>query len=173
MLEMVRSKLDAHYSVLGLISRVAFCLGLSLLLWFVAAHLKRQNWFAITNYVAATVLAGAALAFLYRLLTARGQVVVTVDATGFKDTRLTSAVIPWSVIQSVSPYIPFRSRKATGVDLAIDPAFKRSLSIRLGAKLFAWANLFFGSVVRLNTSILDVDCDEISRVANNYISKRT
>jgi hypothetical protein len=48
---MVRPKLDAHYSVLGLISRVAFCLGLSLLFWFVAAHLIRQNWFAITNYM--------------------------------------------------------------------------------------------------------------------------
>ena len=146
-LEMVRPKLDAHYSVLGLISRVACCLGLSLLLWFVAAHLIRQNWFAIANYVAAPVPAGAALAFSYRLLTARGQVVVSVDATGFKDTRLTPAVIPWSVIQSVSPYIPYRSRKATGVDLApglqaksVDPAGCQALC--LGKPVFRVSRSF-------------------------------
>src|SRR5258707_13814058 len=106
---MVRPKLDAHYSVLGLISRVAFCLGLSLLLWFVAAHLMRQNWVAMTNYVAAAVLAGAAISFLFRLLTARGAIVVLVDATGFKGNRLTPAGLPWSVIQSLSPYIAYIS----------------------------------------------------------------
>ena len=171
-LEMVEPKLDAHYSVLGLIWRVAFYLSFSLLLWFYAAHLRRPSLFAVICYITAAVLAGAALKFFYRLLTARGQVVVSIDATGFRDTRLTPAVIPWSVIQSVSPYIDVHRWKATGVDLVIDPAFKQSLSIRLGAKLWAWANLFLGSVVRLDTSILDVGCDEIARVADSYISKK-
>ena len=171
---MAMPRLEVHYSVIGLIRRVAFCGCLALFLCFFAAHLNRQNWFfAITNYVAAAVLAGPAIMCSYRLLTAKGQVVVSIDATGFKDTRLAPAVIPWNAIQLVSPYILYKQKKATGVNLVIDPAFKRNLSIRLGAKLFNWANLFFGSVVRLDTRILDVDCDEISRVAESYISKKT
>jgi len=45
---------------------------------------------------------------------------------------------------------------------------RAGLAIRLGAKLRALANPEFGSVVRLHTSILEVDCDEISWVAGSY-----
>jgi hypothetical protein len=133
--------------------------------------LNRQTWFAYTNYVAAALLAGATLPFSYRLLTSSGQIVVSIDSTGFKDIRLTQMVIPWSAIQSVSPYIPRKSRTATGIEVAIDPAYQRRLSIRLEARLFNWANLLFGPVVRLDTRVLDVDCNEISRVAGFYVSK--
>src|SRR5258708_18306931 len=100
---MVRPKLDAHYSVLGLISRVAFCLGLSLLLWFVAAHLMRQNWVAMTNYVAAAVLAGAALSFFFCLLTPKGQGVPSRGANGVNDPPLTPPGLPWHVVPTLAP----------------------------------------------------------------------
>lgn len=170
---MVNQRLSAHYSVPALISRVGFCGCLALMFWFVATQVRSQNWFAMTSYIGAAAMAGAALAFSYLLLTARGKVVVSMNAAGFKDTRLTQTAIPWNVIQSVSPYVPYKSRSPTGVELIIDPAFRRSLSIHLGAKLFAWANCFWGPAVRLDTSILDVDCNEISRVANSYISNRS
>lgn len=168
---MANQRLDARYSTLGLISRVGFCLGLALLFWFVAAHATSPNWFVIMNHVGAVATTAATIGFLYLLLTASGQVVVSMDTTGFKDTRLTPALIPWSVIQSVSPYTQYKQRNPTGVQVMIDPAFRQNLSIRLGAKLLASASFFWGSSIRLDTSILDVDCNEISRVANSYLSK--
>ncbi len=169
---MVMPRLEVHYSVLYLIARMMLCVGFALAFLFIAGHTRFQNWFIIIGYVVAAICVGVALTCAYRLLTARGPVVVLVDASGFKDARLTPTVIPWSAIQSVSPYIPHKSRNPTGVALVIDPAFKRGLAIRLSAKLLAWANLDFGSVVRLDTSILDVDCFEISRVAGSYISRK-
>ena len=111
------------------------------------------------------------LTSFYRLLTQRGQVIVSIDAAGFKDIRLTPTVIPWSAIVSLSPYIFVNAYKATGVALVIDPAFKRGLAIPLGAKLNNWANLSFGRTFYVDTRCLDVDYDELSRVAESYISK--
>jgi hypothetical protein len=171
MLEIVMPRLEVHYSALNLISRMALCVGFALFFCFVAGLMSRHDWFTTANYGLAVMMLGIALTCLYRLLTATGQVVISIDGTGFKDIRLTPTIMPWSEIQSVSPYIPYRSRKATGVTLAIDPAFKRSLSIRLGAKLFRWANLSFGSVFNLDLGTLDVEADEISRVAESHLSK--
>ena len=172
---MADQKLDAHYSVLALLSRVGFCGGLALMFWFVAAQMRGQNWLTMTGCVAAAVMAGAALAFSYLLLTARGRVVVSVDATGFKDARLTSTAIPWSVIRSVSSYVPYKSRNATGVVLVIDPAFMQKLSIRPAARLLAWATGYgvSGTAIRSDASVLDADSNEISRIANSYIPGRS
>jgi hypothetical protein len=170
--ETVMPTLEVRYSVLNLISRLFLGVGFGLVFWFFASQMKPKGWFTTISYAAAVVFVGVALASLYRLLTARGQAVVLIDATGFQDTRLTPTVIPWSAIRSVSPYIPYKSRKATGVSLAIDPSFKPGLSIRLGAKLFRWANLSFGSNFVVDLGTLDVEVDEISRVAESYISKQ-
>jgi len=111
----------------------------------------------------------------YLLLTARDEVVVSIDATGFKHTRLTSTAIPWNVIQSVTSYIPYKSWNKSGVMLVINPAFKQKLSIRPAARLLAWATGYSisGSVICLDASILDTDSDEISHVANSYIADRS
>ena len=172
---MLDQRLDARYSVLALLSRVGFCGGLALMFWFVAAQIRGQIWFTITNAVLATAMAGAALKVSYLLLMARGQVVVSIDATGFKDSRLTSTTIPWNVIQSVSSYIPYKSRNATGVRLVIDPAFSQKLSLRPAARLPTWATGYgvSGAVILLDASILDVDSGDISRVASSYISGRS
>jgi hypothetical protein len=165
-------KSEARYSALGLISRMLFCVGLAAAFFFVTGQMRHQNWFTITADAIAAILVGVALASLYRLLTATGQVVVSIDATGFKDSRLTPTVIPWSAIRSASPYILYKQTTSTGVALAIDPVFKRGLSIRLGAKLFNWSNLNFGSEVYVDARTLDVDSDEMSRVAESYLSKQ-
>jgi hypothetical protein len=107
----------------------------------------------------------------YRLLTARDQIVISIDAAGFKDTRLTPTLIPWSAIQSIYAYRN-RSRKANRVALEIEPAFKRGLSIRLGANLFHWANLSFGSVFDVGIGTLEAEADEIAQAAEPYISKQ-
>ncbi len=164
--------LEARYSVLNLISRMFFGVGFGLVFWFFASQMKPKGWFTTISSAAAALFLGVALTSLYRLLTARGQAVVSIDATGFKDTRLTPKVIPWSAIRSVAPYIPYKSRTATGVSLAIDPAFKRGLPIRLGTKLFRWVNLSFGSNFVVDLGTLDVEVDEISRAAESYITKQ-
>jgi hypothetical protein len=173
MLKTVMPRLEVRYSVLGLMSRIASCVGFALFFWFCASQMKPKGWLTTAGYVIAVGFMGATLTPLYRLLTAGSQVVVSIDAAGFKDTRLTSTLIPWTAIRLVSPYIPYKSRTATGVSVAIDPAFKRGLSIRLGAKLFGWANLSFGANFVVDLGTLDVDVDEVSRVAKSYISKQT
>src|SRR5450631_3597245 len=112
---------------------------------------KRPNWLAPVICAVIAMLAAMVLTSLYRLLTQRGRVIVSMDAAGFKDIRLTPTVIPWSAIQSLSPHILARANKATGVALVIDPAFKRCLAVRLGAKLDNWTNLFFGRSFYVDT----------------------
>jgi hypothetical protein len=170
---MANQRLDARYSALGLISRVGFCLGLAVAFWFFASYIKGADWFAAICYVAAVGMTSATLGFFYLLLAASGRVVVSIDATGFKDTRVTPALIPWSAIESVSPYVPYKSRSPAGVEVVIGPAFRQEISIRLGARLFAGASFLWRRAIRLDTRILDVDCNEISRIANCYLSKRS
>src|SRR5207253_559286 len=133
------------YSALNLISCVALCLGFGLMFYFFAEHLKYPKWFTAINYTLAVGFAGGACIYSWRLLTAKGRVVVSIDAAGFKDIRLARTVIPWSAIKLVSPYILYKQNASTGVAVVIDPDFMRGLSIRLGARLFNWANLNFGS----------------------------
>jgi hypothetical protein len=147
-------------------------IGFGLVFWFFAQMRGAPGWVITATYVATVAFAGVALTSLYRLLTMRGEVVVLIDETGFKDSRLTPALIPWSAIRSASPYIPYKSRTATGVSLVIDPAFKRGLSIRLGAKLFRWVNLSFGSNFDVDLGTLDVEVDEVLRAAESYILKQ-
>ncbi|QAU46618.1 hypothetical protein [Bradyrhizobium guangzhouense] len=172
---MLNQRLNAHYSVLALLSRAGFCGGLAVMFWFVAAYMRGQIWFTVVNYILATTMAGAAFTLAYLLLTAKDEVVVSIDATGFKHTRLTPTAIPWNVIQSVTSYIPYKSWNKTGVLLVMNPAFQQKLSIRPAERLLAWTTGYSisGSVIRLDASILDTDSDEISRVANSYISDRS
>jgi len=170
-LETAKPRLAIHYSVLYLAARMMFCVGGALAFVFVAGHMRYQNWFTTAGYACAAILMGVALTCAFRLLTAKGQIVVSIDATGFKDARLTPALIPWSAIRSVYAY-KYRSSKANRVALAIDPAFKRGLSIRLGAKLFRWADLSFGSVFDVGVGTLEADADEIAQAAEPYIVKK-
>jgi hypothetical protein len=168
---MVMSSFEVQYSVLYLIARMMGCVGGALAFHFAAGLMRYQDWYTTVCDILAAILAGVALTCAYRLLTARGQIVISIDPTGFKDTRLTSTPIPWSAIRSVYAY-KFRSRKANCVALEIDPAFKRGLSIRLGTKLFRWANLSFGSVFNVDIGTLEVDADDIAQAAEPYISKK-
>jgi hypothetical protein len=166
-------KLEAHYSANGLIARMIVLSGVLLFLGFFG-FVGLYGRLAPLVYAAIAMLAVMVLTSWYRLLTQRGQVIVSIDAAGFKDVRLAPTVIPWSAIQSLSPFSAFilaNTNKPTGVALVIDPALRRSIAIRLSAKLDNWTNLFFGRNVYVDTRCLDVDCGELSRVAESYISK--
>src|SRR5207245_656070 len=127
--ETVMRRLEAHYSVLNL-SGVALCVGFALVFFFFAEHLKFASWFTTVNYAAAVGFAGVASVYSWRLLTAKGRVVVSIDAAGFRDIRLTPTVIPWSAIKSVSPYILYKQKTSTGGAIVIEQDFMRVLSIR-------------------------------------------
>ena len=172
---MLDQRLNARYSVLALLSRVGFCGGLAAMFWFAAAYMRGQIWFTVLNYILAATMVGAAFTFAYLLLTAKDEVVVSIDATGFKHARLTPTAIPWNVIQSVTSYVPYKSWNKTGVMLVINPAYRQKLSIRPAERLLAWATGYgvSGSVIRLDASILDTNSDEIAHVANSYISDRS
>jgi len=171
MSEMVTPTVEVRYSVLNLISRMSLFIGLALFFWFVASQMILQGWLTKTCYIFAVILGVMAFSHLYRLLTARGHVILSIGPTGFKDTRLTPTLIPWSAIQSVRPHY-YRSRKPIGIMLTIDPAFKKSLSITLGARLSFLDNMSFGSVIDVGTRTLDIDADEISRVMASYIPQQ-
>ena len=165
----IMPKLEAHYSARGLTADMIGSSGVLLFLAF--GFFLGLNWFTLVLCAAIAMLVVMVLTSWYRLLTRMGQVIVSIDAAGFKDIRLTPTVIPWSAIQSVSPVSAFIANKATGVALVIDPAFKRSLAIPLSAKLVSWNALLFGRSLYVDTRCLDVDCGELSRVAEAYISK--
>ena len=159
------SKLEAHYSANGLIGRMIVLSGVAAAFvgfGFLGLY-ERPNWFAPLVYAIIATLVAMSLTSLYRLLTQKGQVIVSIDAVGFKDIRITPTVIPWSAIVSLSPSIDVKSKKTIGAALVIDSAFQRRLAIRLGAKLNNWANLFFGLTLYVDTRCLDVDYDELSR----------
>jgi hypothetical protein len=166
--ETVVPRLEVRYSVLYLIVRMMLCIGGAMALFFVAEHIRAQNWLTIAWYAIAAWLMTVALTCAYRLLTARSQVIVSIDATGIKDIRLSPTIIPWSAIRSLYAY-KYRSRKANHVAVVIDPAFKRGLSIRPGTKLWRWANLSFGSVFDVDVGILEADADEIAQAAKPHI----
>jgi len=115
-------------------------------------------------------LSGLGVLVFLSLLTAKGQVVVSIDATGFKDTRLTPTVIPWSAIRALWAS-SYRSRRPNQLAIAIDPAFKRGLSIRLGANLLRWANLSFGSVYQVDVGTLDAEPTKSHELLNPIFSK--
>ena len=163
-------KLEARYSVLALTSGIAMCVGFALMFFF-AGHLKYPKWFTAINYAIAASFAGVASVYSWRLLTAKGRVVVSIDAAGFTDIRLTPSAIPWSAIKSVSPYILYKQNTSAGVALVFDPDFMRGLSIRPGARLSNWLNLNFGSTVYVDARTLDASSEEISLVAGAYLTK--
>jgi hypothetical protein len=170
--EVATPKLEAHYSLLTLIGTVAFCGGGGLAFWLFAGLMARPSFLGSVSYTIAAMAFAVALTHSYRLLTAKGRIVVTIDATGFKDIRLTPAAIPWRAIRSVSPYILYKQSTPTGVAVVIDPTFRREFSMRLGARLFNWSNLNFGSEVYVDTRTLDADSSDIARTAQSYVSKQ-
>src|SRR4051812_24157682 len=93
--------LEAHYSANGLIARMIVLSGVLLLLAFFCL-LGLGGWLTPLVYAAIAMLAAMVLTSWYRLLTQRGHVIVSIDAAGFKDVRLTPTVIPWGSIQSLS-----------------------------------------------------------------------
>jgi hypothetical protein len=170
--QMVKPNLEVHYSVPDLFGRTLFCAGVALVAAMVGEEMAPQNSWIIVCYVVAAVSVGIGLTSLYRLLNAKGEVVISIDATGFKDTRLTPTVVPWRAIRSVWGYHPRGAQKANGIVLSIDSAFKRGISIRLGANLWRWINFSFGSVFYVDVGTLDVNADEIVLAAQQYLPKR-
>jgi hypothetical protein len=170
---MVDPNLEVHYSVPDLFGRTLFCAGTLLACAMVWTEMAPQNPWIFVCYVVAAASIEVGLVTFYRLLTAKGEVVLSIDATGFKDTRLTTAFIPWSAVRSVCGYYPRGARKPNGVVLSIDPAFKRGISIRLGANLWRWVNFSFGAMFYVDVGTLDVNADEIVLAAQQHLPKQS
>jgi hypothetical protein len=169
---MVEPNLEVHYSVPDLFGRTLFGVGILLAAAMFGEEMATQNSWIIVCYVVAAVSVGIALTSLYRLLTAKGEVVISINATGFKDTRLSPTVVPWHAIRSVWGFYPRGARKPNGVVLSVDPAFRRGISIRLGANLWRWVNFSFGSVFYVDVGVLDVGADEIVLAVQQYLPKQ-
>jgi hypothetical protein len=77
-----RQDLRSITRLLHLISGVALCVGFALTFCFFAGFMNLPNWFTTANYGLATIFVGVVLTYSYRLLTAKGRVVVSIDAEG-------------------------------------------------------------------------------------------
>ena len=64
------------------------------------------------------------LVALWRLLTARG-VILTLDAQGLRDTRISEMLIPWGEVRDITTW---QTRSVRIMILAVDPEFAKSLN---------------------------------------------
>lgn len=113
--------------------------------------------------------------YLRNLLTAKTRVIMSIDSRGFRDTRLSSTVIPWSAIKSMGPYVGARYKKEIGVNVEIAPEFWRALSRKPSFRFWKYVGMGLESETsaNLDTSSLDVDWSEILQTAGSYTLIRT
>ncbi|MDE5447330.1 hypothetical protein GWG65_39755 [Bradyrhizobium sp. CSA207] len=163
-------KLEVRYLALSWFGYLAFSLGL--LMRFVAVETRAHGWFKFLIYVGSALLIVIALSALYPFVTAiTCKVIISIDATGFKDARLASAVIPWSAIRSVSSFMTSR-QSVPWLRLEIDPNLKRTLKVTRGARVGDWLWLNLNTpVIVLGAVGLDVEADEIARIANTFLAE--
>jgi hypothetical protein len=83
----------------------------------------------------------ATLLLVWQLFTAEG-VVITMDAAGIRDTRISDKVIPWSAVRDISTW---QSRSQRVMILAVDPEFERQLHLSRLARMAREASRAFGA----------------------------
>jgi hypothetical protein len=166
---MVDKRLDARYAPIGFIGHGSFFFGLVIVFWFAASMMPGPKWLSAAYYALAAIMSIGALGFAWRLLTYSRKIVLSLDAAGLRDARVMPALIPWSAIESVSLYVPTKSKTPTGVEFWIVPDFRQNISMRRGNRLFSGASLG-QRVLHLDSGVLDVDYNELLRVANVYLS---
>ncbi|MBR0850276.1 hypothetical protein JQ543_21195 [Bradyrhizobium diazoefficiens] len=160
-------KVEVRYSALSWFGYFVFCLGLALPMHYVAIQAGAHGWLNILMHVGSAVLVGVALLALYRFVTAvSGKVIISIDALGLRDARLSPAVIPWRAIRSVSSFVT--SRRAPYLKLDMDPNFK--LEVTRPAAISVWPTRSTPIAV-VSARGLDVEADEIARIANKFLAE--
>jgi hypothetical protein len=99
--------------------------------------------------------------------------VMSIDSSGFKDSRMSTTVVPWNAVKSMRQYLSSRYKREIGITVEVDPTFWQVLPLRLSFKLSRFANMESGASANLVTENLDVGWSEVLRVAGAYTLIKT
>jgi hypothetical protein len=106
--------------------------GLGLVLVLVPSDISRHAKAAVAGWLCITFFGGLAILALVRLVTQRSGPVLTISPWGFRDTRFSDTVIPWSQIVEVTDW-SYRSQ--TMVRLIIAPSFETGIPLKVYARV--------------------------------------
>jgi hypothetical protein len=164
--------LNAHYSIPDTAARFLLTLGFASVCYYIS---RLPGFDPIALPLLGFPFLCASVVYLRNLLTAKTRVVMSIDVVGFKDTRLSRTVIPWSAIKSMGPYVDSRYKKEIGVNVEIAPEFWHTLSRRLNFRFWKYVGMGLESETSANleTRSLDTDWSEILQVAGSYTLIRT
>ncbi len=120
---------------------------------------------AIIGAVGVTFFGACTLVAFWRMFTAHG-VVVTVDTKGFRDTRISDKVIPWSAVRDISTW---QSRGTRIMILAVDPGFERQLNLSRAARMALKASRALGADgLGIGTNDLKTDYETLFRTTTAF-----
>ncbi len=100
-----------------------------------------------------------------RFFTAQG-VVLTLDAAGIRDTRISDKLIPWSAVRDISTW---QSRSQRIMILAVDPDFEHSLNLSRLARMAREASRTLGADgLSIGANDLKTDYETLFRTATAF-----
>ncbi len=141
------AKVEISTSRAKLIALVIAAVAMTVASALIAFRLLPSSQFFSGSYVQPVGYVGMAffglgtLLLLWRLSTAHG-VVVTMDAEGIRDTRISDKVIPWSAVRNISTW---QRQSQRVMILAVDPQFERQLNLSRFARMARQASRALGA----------------------------
>jgi hypothetical protein len=128
------------------------------------------SYAAPVGYVGLAFFGLATLLLVWRLSTAHG-VVLTLDAEGIRDRRISDKVIPWSAVRNISTW---QKQSQKVMILKIDPAFERQLGFSRFARMARQASRAFGADgLGIGANDLKTDYDTLFATATAFWKARS
>jgi len=125
----------------------------------------------VLMYVGVVFFGTILLIWCYRFLFRAGDDVVTVDDSGFRDSRINSDVIPWRVIKDVAEFRTPKLSELIGFVLKLVEAETASLRVHTRTKLEAILNTTFGfRGYSVTMGGLDVDASTMLKAVRAHLA---
>jgi hypothetical protein len=127
--------------------------------------ISQGNVSVVIGWVGLIFFGFCTLAAFWRLFAAPA-VVVTLDAEGICDTRISDRAIPWSVVRDITTW---RSVSVRIMILTVDPTFARALNPSRFARVIRSVNRGLGADgLGVNASDLKIGYDKLFEIARAY-----
>jgi hypothetical protein len=138
-------RLEIYSSPVKMVLLVSAGIAMTALSYVIAFHVMpgvgKGSFHEFFGYAGLVFFGLGTLVIIWRALTAHG-VIVSMDAQGIKDIRITEKVIPWSAVRDIST---FEMRRQKMMLLAVDPEFERQLNFSRLARLAREASRALGA----------------------------
>ncbi len=164
--------LHARYSLPSMAGRFLISFGFASICYYIS-QLPGIN--SIEFLLLGAPFLCASVVFLYDLLTAKTRIILSIDEAGFRDVRLSAAVIPWSAVKSMGPYLSSRYKQEIGINIVIAADLWQTLPRRLDFRFWKYVGMGMEAETSANlrTDCLEVDWSEVLRIAGAYTLIRT